>query len=156
MPGLDFCLRAQSLQNNSEEVFWDGNVFLSPISENAQEYLKKSDFVYLNGVTWFVFSNLKIKLHLNGWVMLEIIAIERDDSSRIAPVIVVANFKRLKVREVQNIFSRIPVIIGRNFAPQVLELASDQVEKLIIRQSSFLVLLTLTKYILIKFFKGKK
>lgn len=152
MRELDFCLRAQTLANDSDEIFWNGSEYLSSCSEEALACLRRSDFVYENGVIWFSAPDIGIRWHYEGWLLMDLMPIERDDADRMAPVVIVVNVNNIKEDDLKNIFSNISVVVGRTFSHGVLECACNQAEMLIKKRVGVYFLFTLVKFFILKFF----
>lgn len=127
MQNPSFCLRMQSLDNSSEEIYWNGVHFFPPASDDALRCLKEGDFVYENGVVWDSEEGVEVRFHYNGLLLLSLTPIELDEAGRMAPLSITLNLMRLSKNEFINNLQAITGSLGRSFPPGFLESAANKV-----------------------------
>lgn len=148
MQNPNFCLRMQSLDNSSDEVFWNGTEFISPNSEVALRCLSDSDFVSDRGVLWRSEDGVEVKFHFNGLMLLSLTPNELDEAGRIAPISITLNLMRLEKNEFLNFLQVVPDSLGRSFPSGVLNAASSEVTGLMGRSRlGLLIRYLIAKYI---------
>lgn len=131
MQNIDFCLRMQSLDNDSNEIYWNGIEFIDSNGKEASLSLKKNDFVYEHGVACYSDDNIEIKFHYSGWLLLTIAPIERDVSGRLSPLSIMINLKELNKGDFDEYMRAIPSSLGRSFSLKTLKRALHKVNRLI-------------------------
>ncbi len=151
MQNPNFCLRMQSLDNSSDEIFWNGGEFISSNSDGALRCLKDADYVYEKGVVWISENGVEAKFHFSGLMLLNLTPIELDEEGRMAPLSITINLTRLSRSEFVNNLQAITSSLGRSFAPGVLELAANKVAGLMGKGSFGLFI----RFLFVKYF-GKR
>ena len=148
MQNPNFCLRMQSLDNSSDEIFWDGREFLSSNSDGAIRCLKGADFVYENGVVWISESDVEAKFHFSGLMLLSLTPLELDEAGRKAPLSITLNLTGLSKSEFINNLQAITSSLGRSFAPGFLDSAANKVAMLIGKGYFYLLI----RFLFVKYF----
>jgi len=138
MQNIDFCLRMQSLDNDSNEIYWNGIEFIDANGKDAYFSLKKNDFVYENGVICYSDVNIEVKFHYSGWLMLTIIPIERDISGRLSPLSIMINLKELNEIDFEGYMQAIPSCLGRSFSLETLKRALRKVNGLLRKSTGYI------------------
>lgn len=138
----------QSLDNSSDEVFWNGREFLASSSDDAFRCLKESDFVYEKGVVWSLEDGLEVRFHYGGLLLLRLTPIELDEAGRKSPLSITLNLTRLSKSEFINYLQSITSSLDRSFAPGLLDSAANKVSVLIGKCYFYLLI----RFFLIKYF----